>query len=90
MQRFFTTFRMTYKQKSNLYSLKLIKRCEFKACEAKQNRSLLGVNEDFGGEHNAEIAVFKQLYIIGNQINTATSHNACEMIIAAKYFGNRR
>ena len=72
MQRFFTTFRMTYKQKSNLYSLKFIQKVRVQ------------------GEHNTEIAVFKQLYIIGNQINTATSHSACEMIIAAKYFGNRR
>ena len=72
MQRFFTAFRMRYKQKSDLYSLKFIQKVRVQ------------------GEHNTEIAVFKQLYIIGNQINTATSHNACEIIIAAKYLGKKR
>ena len=72
MQRFFTTFRMTYKQKSNLYSLKFIQKVRVPC------------------KRNNEIVPFKQLYIIGNQINTATSHNACEIIIAAKFFGNRR
>ena len=72
MQRFFTTFRMTYKQKSNLYLLKFIQKVRVPC------------------KRNAAITAFKQLYIIGNQINTATSHNACEIIIAAKYLGNRR